>query len=354
MKNIIFLILIIFNFNISFASTDDARSEQIIEIINKKFPNQSGSGVAVMVIGNGFKVFEYSRGMANIDRKIPINSDTVFELASVAKPITALAVMILKSQGKIDYQDKIGKYLPELKIYGDQITIEQLLNHTSGLPDNSDMYEVNIAPTIQEIFDLVEDAQMLDFPAGSKFYYNNTNYILLSQIIARASGMSFGNFIKRNIFDVAGMTNSVAVDEYNKISEDHAKGYYKPKNGKYQVTDSEALNYTYGDVNIHSSLNDMYKFDQALQEDKFVARSELDLAFTSNILPDGTDSKYGYGWSVEKINDELVVYHDGYWTGFNNLFYRFPNIGMSIIILSNSDDLNVYELSDKILEIYGY
>jgi CubicO group peptidase (beta-lactamase class C family) len=334
---------------------EDAYSDQIKAEIEKTFPDPNGPGVAVLVIDNGQKIFEWSHGMADVDKKVPITSDTLFQLASVSKPMTTLAIMILAERGKLDYKDLIIKYLPEMKKYGGQVTIENLMEHTSGLADNSDMYDSGVSPTPKEVMDLAENAAQLTFPTGSKYEYNNTNYVLLAQIVARVSGVDFAQFMKDNIFTPLGMNNTFVEIAGKQHFPNSAIGYYKQdKEGVYGNTDKEAYNLTYGDVNVYSTLNDMYKFDQGLQNDKLVSRATLDNAYTQTILNDGSKTGYGYGWSVTNVKGEKGVYHGGYWTGYNTMLYRFPDIGVTIIELSNADWFEVYNLQEKIMEIYGY
>lgn len=306
----------------------------------------------VLVIEHGELVYQGAFGTANMKAQAALNLNTSFRLASVTKQFTAMAVMILKEEGKLSYDQDIRDFLPELPYEG--ITIKHLLHHTSGLPNEEELmdkfwkpelsnnnYRKNISGNQDIINTLVAHKPPVYDKPGEEFRYNNTGYMLLATIVSRVSGMSFSQYLKEKIFDPANMTNTVVYNytpDLDPNMPNRALGYRKELNGMaFTLADAHYLNASEGEGGIYSTLGDLMKWDRILYTDKLVTQSTLKEAFTPAILNNGDTTKYGFGWFIDKsLLGTKKVWHTGDWLGFQSYIGRETEEDNCIIILSNS------------------
>jgi len=297
----------------------------------------------VLLSKQGKIIFSKAYGNDNINSKNLLTEHSSFNLASVSKQFTATGIMILKTQSKLNYSDKISNYLPELNYY-ETITIEQLLHHTSGLPDYMELAQKynkdhNLFTVEKMLFIYNKYKPTLNFEAGSKFQYSNTGYILLAEIIARVSGVSFYEFMASNIFKPLKMNNSQVFNLLSKQEPKNRVYGYKYKYwlfGKKKIP--QDLNYfdgVVGDGGIYSSAYDLYLWHKALIEGTLISNDEYNKAYVPAILNNGEKTKYGYGWF---INSDDSVEHAGGWQGFSSYIYRDIKNDELIVILDNSSN----------------
>lgn len=286
-------------------------------------------------------VFSKSYGSNFTKEPYPLTQHSSYNLASVSKQFTAMGIVILKQQNKLTYDDKITAYIPELSMY-DDMTIEQLLHHTSGIPDYMHLinkyHKGTDIITIQEIISIYQ--QYLpnpNFEPGSKFQYSNTGYILLAEIIQRVSGMHFETFMSENIFRSLEMHDTQV---FNLLSENEPQRRvfgYKQKfwifGGKKVLHDLNHFDGVVGDGGIYSSANDLYLWHKALSNGTLVSKDAYKVAYTPAKLLNGKQNNYGFGWF---INDDSSVEHAGGWQGFTSYIYRDLTANNLIIILDNS------------------
>lgn len=294
---------------------------------------------AVLISKNGKVVFKKACGIANTDKKTPLTTATPFNLASVAKQFTAMAIMILEEKGKLKYDDSIAKYLPELEHYK-AVTIRRLLNHTGGFMEYEELFEKykwDTSKTVDnnDLIALLKKQQpALLFEPGSKFMYSNTGYVLLGSIIQKASGQPFEIFLKQNIFDPLGMKNSFAYNlNMKQCPAERAMGFIM-RDSTPSLFDLTYLDGVMGDGNVYCSADDLFIWDQALYTEKLVKKATLALAFTPGKLNNGTSTDYGFGWGLS--GDQKSVRHQGAWVGFRTFIYRDMSTNSALIILDNS------------------
>ncbi len=329
------------------------RADAIDRIIREQVPS-TGPGAAVLVAIDGQTVFARSYGMANLKTNEPISPTTKFELASVSKQFTAMAVMILSDRGLLRFDDRADKYLPELPVYDPRrpILIRDLLHHTSGLPEYFDFDRASAHPGMSANERVLRElgSHPLEFATGSKFEYTNTNYALLALIVERASGKRFRDFLTDEIFTPLAMTHSFVLDD-RKISLPHvALGYARDARGFHEVTSE---NLVVGDGGIWSNLEDMARRDQGLREFKLVAPATMARAYTPARLDDGTTEPYGFGWVLERGSGRQTwAGHAGQWSGYSTYISRDLDTPLSIIILSNIDDLDPVAIAEPIRRLY--
>jgi CubicO group peptidase (beta-lactamase class C family) len=328
-----------------------------------KFKSTKGFNGSVLVINNGNAIYKKSFGYANFESKELLNDSSVFELASCSKQFTGMAIMMLAEQGKLNYSDNIQKYIPDLPYQN--ITIENLLTHTSGLPDYMDLLEKHWDKkkfaTNYDIIGLFKKFKpKVYYQPNETFDYSNTGYALLSVIIEKASGLSYSEFLDKNIFKPLGMKSTRVYNTRRSKSEkinNYAYGYiYSDKLKKFALPDSLPdhkyviyIDAITGDGTVNTSITDLALWDKALRENKLVQKSTLEKAFSPYKLKDGKKSDYGYGQSIVNFGkNERLVYHGGSWPGYLTFILHCIDRPTSIIILSNNAYENTVKLAGQI------
>ena len=269
-------------------------------------------------------------GYQDLNSKAPLKKETAFYIASLSKPITAIAVSLLVENGLLSLDDKATKFVEDLPAYAHHITIKQLLNHTSGIRDYENVLNMN-GLTNHKVISWLQLQDGLAFVPGTKFQYSNSGYIILSLIIEKVSKMSYAEFLKKNIFDPLQMYQT-KVDELGTVIPDKAIGYNKDG----QVDDYVML--TTGDGGIYSTVEDLYQLDKALRKNQLLSEKSTKLLYQTPILPDGTNSNYGMGWFMDKTDGGIIAQHTGGLAGFRSLFWRNLKNGNTIIALTNKGD----------------
>jgi CubicO group peptidase (beta-lactamase class C family) len=333
--------------------------------------NGSVPGVAVLVIKDQKVLINKGYGLSNISTKTPITPETVFELCSITKQFTAMAIMILVEQGKLSYDDPLIKFFPQFPDYARRITILNLLYHTSGLPDYVDLlirsgkidkdfeYPSNqkdwpYEPTDKDVLALLEEQRFLNFVPGDEFEYSNSGYIVLGQIVEKISGQRLQQFLAENVFRPLGMNNTVMNDETKPEIHNLAVSYMPVGN------ELKGVNYTstrsiYGDGCLQSSLKDLIKWFGALENNLLIKASTLEQAFTSGKLNNGANTSYGFGWYVGNAFGLDRVTHSGTYIGFHHILMYYPQEHFVSLILSNDGRLTYNDRSvliNRLAKIY--
>lgn len=304
----------------------------------------------VMVIKEGKVVYQGSFGIKNIDPVDSLSLGDRFRLASVSKQFTAAAIVQLKEQDKLDYDQDIRDFIPELPYEG--ISVRHLLNHVSGLPDYERLMFENWKPELEYddvnrfvsgnddiIKMLVDKNPEVDFEPEEKWEYSNTGYLLLATIVNKASGMPFETYVKENIFDRAGM-GSVVYDykpEMDPEMPERVFGYKTELDGSRTYEDKHFLNHVQGDGGIYASLEDLRKWDRIMYTDKIMSEESKKEAFSPFVLKNGDTTNYGFGWFLDTSpNGKKVVQHSGGWVGFGTFIYREIEENNCLILLTNN------------------
>ena len=313
--------------------------------------NNSQFSGSVLIARHSNIIYKKSFGLADIEAGIPNTPKTNFNVASTTKPFTALAIALLVENSKIEYDVPVTRYLQEFPYAS--ITLRQLLTHTSGLPNYSHRppfikYHDAVSPitspekvfTSRDILDwLIEKDAKLAFEPGSKMSYCNTGYVILSLIIEKASGKSYDEFIKEHILIPAGMNNSLI---YSKASDppipNRAFGY-RPTLDRtsFVMNDMNCLDGIVGEGGLYTSVEDLFRFDQALYSYQLMSKETSAQMFSPCVLNDGQKKGYGLGWIIAGYDDQgpLIVKHGGKWRGFTTAFQRLIEDSSTVIILTN-------------------
>jgi CubicO group peptidase (beta-lactamase class C family) len=325
-------------------------------------------GAGLLVIRDGKVLIKKAYGLANIETKTPITPDTCFLLGSVTKQFTAMAVMLLAERGQLRYDDPLAKFFPQFPPYAQKITVRNLLNHTSGLPDYEALFveqgliekdwprsvkttRSRFEPTAKDALNLLARQPNLLFEPGTKFEYSNSGYVVLAQIIEKASGQSYAQFLKQNIFKPLGMKRSYVYDESRPNIPGRAASYTM-KDGTYREIDYTPLNAIYGEDNVFTTLNDLVKWEQALSSTKLIKAETLQQAFSSGVLTDGSRTGYGYGWFIGETLGLKYVGHSGGWLGFANIIRRYPDYRFTVVLLTNYEKFRLGDTVYRTAKLY--
>ena len=336
--------------------TCSVNNEKKIDVIFEKYNAEELPGAAVIVIQDGQIIFQKGYGLANVENKEPITNVTNFRLASVTKQFTAMSILQLIDKNQLKFETTIKDIFPDFPEYVKNITIKNLLQHTSGLIDYEDLIDDTVTVQVKDK-DVLEMMMKMDstyFTPGSQHKYSNTGYALLALTVEKISGKPFRDYLTENIFKPIGMNNSLAYEKNINEVKNRAYGY-AIEGDSIEFNDQSVTSAVLGDGGIYSSLNDLYKWDQALYTDKLINKKYLDESWTKGITIDGKEFPYGYGWRLESYKDMNIVYHTGSTRGFRNIIYRIPEMKFSIVILTNRDggsEFLTLDLAHKIINLY--
>ena len=331
----------------------DTRSARVDSLLASVVPH-GGPGAAVMVISSGQVVHQKGYGFADLAELKPITATTTFDLASVSKQFTTMAIMMLAERGKLSYDDTITKFFPELPEYAKSVTVKHLMTHTSGIPDYMSAFRANPSayskePTSREVIAMLSQIPKPDFVVGSKYEYSNSGYVVLGQIAEKAAGEPLPVFMKREIFDRIGMSGTILSDQVMAPVANRAISY-SAKGKTFVNADYSPLNRIYGDGNVNTSLADMFKWDQALYTDTLVKQATLAPAFEPMLLTNGQWSQYGFGWRLAKVKGKQAYLHGGSWAGFRTGIVRVPSERVSVVVLANLETISSAEIARTIAE----
>lgn len=337
----IFFIICIFGFQCSFSQ--DEISQRIDDMMTKYTEMSLFSGT-VLVAKDGKIIFEKAYGYADVENKIPNKVDTRFNLCSIGKTFTAVLIMQLVESGKLNLTEPIATYLSEYKIpNSDKITIHHLLTHTSGLFNymahpkyQSSKGDIN---SIDDVMKLIEEQNLVFETPGEKMSYSNSGFVVLGKIIEKVTGRKYGDYLKEKILDPLKMANTM-LPENGQVVSNCSIGHTVDMKRKISRT---GLNVpAFSDGGLHTTVEDMLKYDQALYNTTLLNEETKDLMFAGgkeNLekYKDTQFKNYSYGWNVRSIKGKRMNEHSGGIPGINADFVRFPNDKITIIILSNFD-----------------
>ncbi len=306
-------------------------------IFQQAYTNNS-PGAAILIAKGDKILYRKAFGMANLELKVQMKPETVFQLASITKQFTGVAIMMLVEQGKFSLRDPLSKFISDFP-RGNEITIHHLLNHSSGIKSYTNLPEfrtkTRMDMTPEEIIQFFKNLP-LEFNPGEKYGYSNSGYLLLGFIIEQLSGMSYGDFIQKNIFDKLGMKHSYYADSY-KIIPNRASGYQLYE-GKYENAEYMSTTIPYAAGSLMSTIDDMFLWSKAIRNNLLISESSKRIAFTNHRLTNGKPTNYGYGWAINEIAGISTIEHAGGINGFTTSGIYVPDSNIYSIVLTNIDD----------------
>ena len=315
-----------------------------------RYAGHQTPGAAVAVFQRGRTLARHCVGVEDIRTRSPIGPASNFRLASVTKQLTAALILGFIDARALDYDTPVRSILPELPAYAQAVTVQHLLQHTSGLPDYEDLVPEQQTDPIDDadVLALLQEATLLFFAPGTDFRYSNTGYVLLGLIAARLTGRPLPEVFAERLFRPLGMARTVAlVAEQNTVPQ-RAYGHTL-KDGLARSTDQSLTSATLGDGGIYSSLEDLARWCSALDEERVPGWPAVQRMFEPLRLPNSFVSPYGMGWESRRWHGLQVHSHSGSTMGFRNALARFPDHGLSVVVLTNRSNTLPAELMDALL-----
>ncbi len=349
MKRSILLLAFGLCLNLAFAQQKDDQQlfAEFDKMLSEKYKTNE-TGATALVSRKGQIIYKKAFGMANLEHNIQMQVDDVFRIGSITKQFTAVAILQLMEQGKLSLQDSINKFIPDYPTYGNKITIEHLLTHTSGIKGYTNMKDFEKIMTLDltpvELIDFFKN-EPIEFAPGTKWNYSNSGYFLLGYIIEKVSGKTYPQYIEENFFKPLGMTHSLFGSDA-KIVKNRASGYEKDIIGIINAPYLN-MNLPYSAGSIQSTVEDLFKWHQAVHAYKLVKKESLEKAFTKYKLTNGKETNYGYGWSFGDIQGSPTIGHDGGINGFLTQSIYLPNEDVFVAIFTNCGCNPPFEIGDK-------
>ena len=324
-----------------------------VDALFSPYSHANVPGASVIVIRDGKVLFRHAYGLADVEAHVAATTATNYRLASVTKQFTAMSILMLAERQRLSLDDDLTRFFPDYPAYGKQVTIRHLLTHTSGLRAYEDLIPAERTAQVHDIdvLDLLKRQTSTYFAPGSEWRYSNTGYAHLALIVEKASGMRFAAFLKKNIFDPLHMAGTVAYEEGVSTVRNRAYGYTE-RAGAFERTDQSVTSAVLGDGGIYSSVEDLFRWDQALYTTRLVRAETLQAAFTPALLTNGTKTAYGFGWEIGEYKGLKTVRHGGSTVGFRTHICRIPEKRFTVIVLVNRANARPEELADRIADLY--
>lgn len=279
-----------------------------------------------------------SYGLADVENKVPMTADKVLPLASVTKQFTAFAILQLVQTGKLKLDQPIGEVLNDLPPALAKVSLRQLLTHTSGVKNISKIAESRVArrneASVDELIAYFKDLP-LEFESGSRFEYSNSNYILLTKVIEKASGSTYAEYMHKSVFAPLSMS-ATRFGSHTELVPGRAHGYRMVK-GKLQNADFISMTQPQGAGALISTADDLDRWHTALSEGRLVDKALMEQAFKPVTLKDGSRMPYGFGWMVSQVQGSASNEHGGFINGFSTYTLRVPEKKIYVTVLSNSE-----------------
>jgi CubicO group peptidase (beta-lactamase class C family) len=322
-------------------------NDRVDDFIDSEMKKQHIPGVALAVMRSGKVIKARGYGLANVETNTPVTTETVFKIGSISKPIIAIGIMLLAEEGRISLEDRVSKYLEGTPETWKDITIRHFLSHTSGVIREAPGFDGTRAQPDAEVIKTAY-ALPLNFKPGEKFEYCNVGYFALAEIIHKVSGKPWREFLSERIFKPLGMS-STRTTTFDEIIPHRADAYSFEKN---KLTNAEITLAIRPSGAFLSTLSDLIKLEAVLNGSDFLKPESRKAMWTPFKLNDGTDSIYGLGWRTEEINGVRRIGHGGNLNGFKSFYGRFVEEGLTIIVLTNLDQVDFYRFSTDIAAHY--
>ncbi|MFD0999591.1 serine hydrolase [Ohtaekwangia kribbensis] len=338
---------------------------QLTDALYSSLQGKETPGIAILVAKDGNILYKKAFGYANIEKKTPATPETKFRIGSITKQFTAAAILKLQEDGKLKVTDKLSKYIHDFP-RGEEVTLHHLLTHTSGIHSytgKGDFEKRVVTPVTPEELIAYFKNDPYDFNPGEQYMYNNSGYFLLGYIIEKVSGKSYAQYLKETFFTPLHMNNTGVHAAWLSLDKE-AQGYSNT-DGKYVPALNWNMAWAGGAGALYSTVEDLYKWNEAIFNGKVLQDKSLKAAFTSVVLNDGNPppSKYGYGWGLSDYRGQPVIGHSGGLHGFISQLARYTNENLTVVLLMNlmPPDVNInpnavaeYFIWDKLAKQSSY
>ncbi|NIV93879.1 serine hydrolase [candidate division KSB1 bacterium] len=312
-------------------------------------------GAAIAVIHDSVIVHMRGYGMADLQQDVPITPSVPFDICSLSKQFSAMAIAMLLERGQLALDDDVRRYVPEVPDFGSPITIRHLVHHTSGLRDWVEAFAIagwqpTRSITAEAILQWVRQERNLNFEPGKQHLYSNTGYSLLAIVVERVTGEPFDQWLYREIFQPLGMTNTrLPGDEYDPIRRS-VRSYESDGAGgfRYQLNNVTAP----GASSIYSTVEDMAKWILNFDSGRVGTLSVIDRMRQTGRLNNGAKISYAFGQSIGEYLGVRFVGHGGRWAGFRSALIRFPDHRFAVVVLANVANIDAERMGFEIAELY--
>ncbi len=311
-------------------------------------------GCAVAISENGKLLYTSVLGYADIEKAVLVSSISDFRLASVAKQFTAVAATLLIERKLLSLNDKLLSFFPDFPGYAKDITIYELLTHTSGLKNYEDLIPKGQVMQVrdEDVLDLLKAQPNEIFLPGTNYEYNNGGYCLLRLIVEQVAERPIEIFFKEELFDKLDMRTTMVDREGETSIPNRAYGYSRTESGAWIKTDEDVTSATIGDGGIYSSIEDLQKWDQVFYTDKILSKESRELVLKKHVLTDeGDDIYYGFGLFLKKHNGKNIAYHGGSSVGFQTGIYFNLDNQKTVVFLSNRTGEEGSNTAEKIADL---
>ena len=327
-----------------------ARVDRVFE----RFDVEHSPGAAVLVVREGEVLFRKGYGQANIEHEVPVTSATVFDIASVSKQFAGFAIATLVEQGLIGLEDDIRRHLPELPDFGETITVDHLVHHTSGIRDWPGTlavagWRMDDVISFDQILTMARHQQDLNFTPGAEYSYSNTGYNILAALVERVTGRTFRQWTDENVFQPLGMTHTHFQDDHAEAVPNRARGYQPTEGGHRNAPNGlTAL----GSSSLFTSADDLAKWVMNFDDGRVGGKAVIDRMRQQGVLNDGERIAYAFGQSVGQYRGLETWTHSGSWAGFRTVLLRVPEYRFGVVILSNAGNYNPGGAARALTDIY--
>ena len=332
----------------------DERSQAVDDLFST-WHSPDSPGAAVLVMEHGSIVHSRGYGMANLEHGIRIRPNSVFDIASISKQFGAFAVALLEAEGRIDFNDDIRTYIPELPDFGHVITIRHLIHHTSGLRDwpgtlRMAGWDYNDVISFEQILRMAYSQEDLNFPPGDDFAYSNTGYNLLAELVQRVTGQRYREYTEEKIFQPLGMNSTHFHDDHTEVVDGLADSYRNGDDGNYRKVTNNLT--ALSSSSLHTSVQDLALWMANFSEPVVGSSAVVERMYEVGVLNDGEELDYAFGVRIDSFRGLSRVSHGGSWAGYRSTLQMFPDEGVAFVILTNTPGINAGEMGQEVAEIY--
>jgi CubicO group peptidase (beta-lactamase class C family) len=326
-----------------------------VDALFTRWDKSDSPGAALAIVKDGKAVYQRSYGMANLEAGLAITVSTVFLIASLSKQFTVFCILLLAQGGRLNLDDDVHKYVPEVPDFGKKITLRHLIHHTSGLREYLPLasysgWRSGDALTERDVLDMVSKQKELNFEPGSQYLYCNTGYELLGVVVKRVSGQSLRDYAQKNIFEPLEMKHTQFRDDYKMVVPGLAVSYTPRPFGGFQY--GLVHHGLAGASNVHTTVEDLARWDRNFYDAKVGGKKLIEQMHELVPLTTGKESDYAGGLRISKYRGLKTVEHTGAHGGFRTILLRFPEQQFSVILLANVSDINTTVMARKIADIF--
>jgi CubicO group peptidase (beta-lactamase class C family) len=329
---------------------DPARIDALFSAFTDRTP-----GCAAAVVRDGRTIYARGFGLADLSHRVPIRPDTVFEIGSVSKQFTALAVLLLEADGKLRLDDSVQQHLPEVaRLIAQPVSLRQLLHHTGGLVGYQELMELSgvafedvIRPA--DVLRTIAVLPALNSPPGARHSYSDTGYFLLAQVVARLGGGSLDAFLQKRVFGPLDMTSTYVYNDHRRVVPHRARAY-EPTAGQQAWRLSESNWIIDGDAGVHSTVQDLVRWSAEVTRPRVLPPAVIESLRTPGRLNDGSPLSYGMGQVAQPYRGLPRAQHSGGWAGYRSMLMHFPTQDASVAVLCNAADAPAGQLAQRMAD----